>query len=470
MKRSDLLFALVLIPLDAFMIIAAGLAAYFLRFQAFTALRPVIFEIPFQRYLGWVFLVALVYLCIFAFSGLYTIGYRRIRNELQRIVTACSTSIMLVIVFIFFIKELFTSRFIVLAAWLLSIAFVIIGRLLLRQVRAQLFRHSVGLHPIAVIGPRTRAQSFIDAMAANRSWGYVVACHIESFSSDEQRKLEDCIREKEISEIAILDPSATRELLEEIITFATVHHISVRYAADIISAKQFSIGVLAGTPFILIKRTKLEGWGRIWKRASDIVLATFFIILAFPLFIIIAIAIAYDSPGPVIYRNIRVGPHGLFPAYKFRRMKIELCTGPGYDTTGEAEKLQEHLVATQSQRRGPVFKVLNDPRMTRVGRFLERTSLDELPQLFNVLRGTMSLVGPRPHMPQEVAGYAHHHHQLFSVKPGITGLAQISGRSDLDFDDEAKFDMIYVENWSPILDLIILCKTPFAVLMRKSNV
>ena len=127
-------------------------------------------------------------------------------------------------------------------------------------------------------------------------------------------------------------------------------------------------------------------------------------------------------------------------------------------------------MTTQSQRKGPIFKVLNDPRQTRVGGFLERTSLDELPQLFNVLIGNMSLVGPRPHMPQEVAGYDTKHHQLFSVKPGITGLAQISGRSDLNFEDEARLDLMYVENWSPFFDFVILIKTPFAVLSRKSTV
>jgi len=121
----------------------------------------------------------------------------------------------------------------------------------------------------------------------------------------------------------------------------------------------------------------------------------------------------------------------------------------------------------QSGRRGPVFKIINDPRRTKLGRFLEASSLDELPQFFNVLFGQMSLVGPRPHMPKEVAGYEKWHKKVFNVKPGITGLAQISGRSEIDFDEEAKLDAYYIENWSLWLDIKILLKTPLVVILGR---
>ncbi len=227
--------------------------------------------------------------------------------------------------------------------------------------------------------------------------------------------------------------------------------------------------MVAGIPFIEIKRTRLEGWGRILKRLFDIIVSSILIVVLSPLLLIIALLVRLDSRGPIIYKNIRVGQRCLFPTFKFRSMRIEYCTGEGYGGQ-HAEELQQKLIKSNSERVGPVFKVLNDPRRTRIGRLLERSSLDELPQLFNVFLGNMSLVGPRPHMPQEVAGYEKHHHELFSVKPGITGLAQISGRSDLNFEDEARLDFFYIENWSFILDLIILVKTPFAVLARKSRV
>lgn len=470
MKRSDLIFALVLVPLDFIMIIAAGCAAYFLRFQWLVAFRPVIFEIPFTQYIFWVMLSALFFILVFACSGLYAIGYRKISNELQRIVTACSAGVMLVIVFIFFIQELFTSRFIVLAAWLFSIAFVVIGRVALRRVRTTLFNRAIGLHPIILIGSRQRAQVFIDTITAHRSWGYRVVGCSETFTEEDQKKLTRLIAGGEVSELFVLDPSYSRERLEAIVDFAVVQHISVRYAADLISAKRLTVSMLAGIPLVLVKRTRLEGWGRIFKRLFDIGISSVLLVVLLPLLVGIALAIKLDSRGPILYRNIRVGPRGLFTTYKFRRMKIELCTGPGYDQTGEAERIQERLIRERSVRKGPLFKVLGDPRSTRVGQLLEKTSLDELPQLFNVLLGNMSLVGPRPHMPVEVAGYSKDHHQLFSVKPGITGLAQISGRSDLDFDDEARLDIFYTENWSLALDMIILLKTPLAVLTRKSHV
>lgn len=470
MKRSDLIFALLLIPLDFVMLSAAGIAAYFLRFQALTALRPVIFEIPFFQYLLWTAIVAFFYIVVFAFSGLYAIGYRKITNELQRIITACSTGIMLVIVFIFFIHKLFSSRFIILAAWLLSIVFVIIGRMAIRVLRAFLFRKSIGLHPVIVIGEKERRNAFVAILQRNPSWGYRIVKEYDQFHADDSQRLAECISKEGVSELFLLDPLLSHDALQHIIDFATIQHIDIRYAADVISARRLSINMLAGVPFVLIKRTRLEGWGRIIKRLFDCIVAGVLLVTLAPLFAIIAAAIKLDSRGPVIYRNIRVGPHGLFPTYKFRSMNVEYCTGPGYDHTGEAERMQQRLIESQSQRKGPVFKVLRDPRRTRVGRILERTSFDELPQLMNVLRGTMSLVGPRPHMPQEVAGYSKNHHQLFSVKPGITGLAQISGRSDLDFDDEARLDIVYAENWSLGLDCIILLKTPWAVLTRTSRV
>lgn len=470
MKRSDLTFAAILIPLDFFMLMSAGIFAYFLRFTAFASIRPVILEIPFAEYIVWSALVALFFIAILALSGLYSIGFRRIQNEVQRIFTACSTAIMLVVVSIFFRQELFTSRFIIIAIWILSIISLIIGRGLLRAIRALLFRYGVGVHTVALIGPPERVRIFMHDFSQHPTSGYRVAACFDSFSEQTKIELAAQISAKSIDEIIVIDPSLSRPVLQEIAEFATYQHVPLRYAADIVAAKRLAMTMLAGIPLIEIKRTKLEGWGRILKRFFDILVSLILIIILAPVFIIIAILVAIDSPGPVIYKNTRVGQRGLFPTYKFRRMYINLCTGDEYDRSGDAEKLQEHLVTTQSQRKGPIFKVLNDPRQTRVGGFLERTSLDELPQLFNVLFGNMSLVGPRPHMPQEVAGYDIHHHQLFSVKPGITGLAQISGRSDLNFDDEARLDLFYVENWSPFFDFVILLKTPCAVLARKSNV
>ncbi len=470
MKRSDLTFATLLVPLDFLMLMSAGIFAYFLRFTTLAKIRPVILEIPFSSYIIWSAGVALFFIAILAVSGLYSIGFHRIHNEVQRIFTACSTAIMLVVVFIFFQQELFTSRFIIIAIWLLSIISLIIGRSLLRAFRALLFRYEIGVHPVALIGPLQRTQIFVHEFQSHPSRGYKSAACFELFSEESKAAIAQHIRNKEIDEIIVVDPQLSRSVLNAIAEFATFQHVPLRYAADLVAAKRLAMTMLAGIPLLEIKRTKLEGWGRILKRLFDIFFALVLIVFFTPLFIALALLVALDSPGPIIYRNIRVGQRGLFPTYKFRSMYAKDCTGLAYDTTGAAEKRQEELVQKMSERKGPVFKVLDDPRRTRLGRILERTSLDELPQLFNVLFGNMSLVGPRPHMPLEVAGYDPHHHQLFSVKPGITGLAQINGRSDLNFEDEARLDLLYVENWSPYLDFIILLKTPFVVLSRKSRV
>ncbi|MBI4240001.1 sugar transferase [Candidatus Uhrbacteria bacterium] len=470
MKRSDIVFAAVSVPIDLLMLWAAGSAAYFLRFQTFSDIRPVIFSLPFSQYAGYVILVSLWTLLVFTCSGLYTIAHNKIRNEIQKIFIATAASIMAVIVFIFFIHELFSSRFIVLAAWILSFLFVSVGRMGLRVVRFILYRKGIGLHSIAVIGSQKKTAEFCSYIDAYPNSGYKLALRVAEFSDSSRHHLAALVQRNELDEIFILDSTLSHDRIQEIIDFSTLHHIGVRYSADIVGAKKLVVSMLAGVPLVEIQKTRLDGWGKIWKRIFDVGASILLLGLLAPVFALIALAIRIESPGPFIYRNKRVGQRGLFNTYKFRSMYVRYCTGQDYDASGNAEKLENTLIREKSERAGPLFKILNDPRRTHVGRFLERTSLDELPQLYNVLKGTMSLVGPRPHMPKEVAEYQQHHHQLFSVKPGVTGLAQIEGRSDLDFDDEARLDIYYIENWSPFFDFVILCKTPWAVITRKSRV
>ena len=164
-----------------------------------------------------------------------------------------------------------------------------------------------------------------------------------------------------------------------------------------------------------------------------------------------------------------MGQRKNFKILKFRTMYFKYCTGHEYG--GEhALKYEEKLIEEKNERHGPVYKVLDDPRRTKIGKWLEKTSLDELPQFFNVLLGQMSLVGPRPHQPREVTQYQKHQKRVLDIKPGVTGLAQISGRSDLDFEEEVKLDTYYIDNWSLKLDLQILFKTPWAVLTRGKRV
>lgn len=471
MKRSDLVFAVLLVPTDFLMILAAGLAAYFIRFQALVSLRPVLFEIPFSRYAALLAVVAGFFICVFGVTGLYRVGHMKIRNEIQKICTACSTGTMLGIVFIFFIQELFTSRFIVLAFFVLSIFFVFFGRVTLRLVRRFLFQKKIGIHNIVCVGEQSEVARFRAALARRADLGALVTHEVCSYTKAMDSEFESYLLKRELDEIIVLNTHAVNDSFQDLLDFVTTHHIALRYSADFVGGKNLEIAPLAGIPLVEIKRTRLEGWGRVVKRIFDLVGSTLLILVTTPLMVLIVILIRLESPGSPLYLNERVGQEGRrFFAYKFRSMYREYCTGFQWDPTGKATEYELSLAKTNSTRKGPIFKVLRDPRRTRVGRVIERLSLDELPQLFNVLLGTMSLVGPRPHMPIQVREYENKHHQLFSIKPGITGMAQVEGRSDLDFIDEARLDIFYIENWSLMLDAVILAKTPYAVMTRKSRV
>jgi lipopolysaccharide/colanic/teichoic acid biosynthesis glycosyltransferase len=210
-------------------------------------------------------------------------------------------------------------------------------------------------------------------------------------------------------------------------------------------------------PLVSLKETPLDGWGRVFKRVFDILFSVIAILLLTPVWILVPILILINSWGPIIYKSRRQVRDEVFNIYKFRSM------------VPNADALKKELMAQNERSDGPMFKLKNDPRVTRVGRVLRKYCIDELPQLFNVLFGTMSMVGPRPHLPEEIEKYQRHHYQVFAVKPGATGLAQVSGRSDLSFEDEVRLDVFYIENWSLWLDLKIILKS-VAVVLRGNGV
>jgi exopolysaccharide biosynthesis polyprenyl glycosylphosphotransferase len=206
---------------------------------------------------------------------------------------------------------------------------------------------------------------------------------------------------------------------------------------------------------ITLSSTPSEGFQLAVKRAADIVLALLGLILLSPLFLVIAVLIRITSPGPILYRQIRSGLAGRsFTFYKFRSMRED------------AEALRPSL-AHLNEADGPVFKISNDPRCTPVGRWLRRTSLDELPQLWNVLRGDMSVVGPRPPLPEEVVQYEAWQRRRLRMKPGLTCLWVLEGRSDINFARWMELDMSYIDHWSLLLDAKILLKTVPRVLFGR---
>lgn len=212
---------------------------------------------------------------------------------------------------------------------------------------------------------------------------------------------------------------------------------------------------VAGLPLIHVSTPNLGTGQRVLKRVFDLVGAGVLLVALSPVLALVAIIVRTDSPGPVFFKQERVGAGGEhFMMYKFRSMVVD------------AEARLESLRA-QSEGNGVMFKLKADPRITRAGSFLRRYSLDELPQLFNVINGTMSLVGPRPPLPSEVELYQSHVHRRLMVRPGLTGLWQVSGRSLLSWDDTVRLDLYYVENWSVAGDIAILLRTFRAVTARQ---
>ena len=303
-----------------------------------------------------------------------------------------------------------------------------------------------------------------------KSLGYAIIARYPIFNEKVRKDILDLDAAKEVDEIILTNPSSAREETLTLLTFAEEHHFTLKYSADLFStlAPNMRMSTISDVPLIEFRRARLDGWGKISKRLFDIFVGGILLILTSPFLIGTAIAIAIESGRPLLFKNTRVGYRGKrFSTFKFRSMYKKYCTEQSGDTQSAAIQFEQELIQTQNTKEGPIYKIAGDPRVTPVGRFIRRWSLDELPQLFNVLRGDMSLVGPRPHQPREVAKYSPEDRRVHAVKPGISGLAQISGRSDLSFEDEIRLDMFYIENWSLVMDLFILAKTPLAVIKRR---
>lgn len=471
MKRSDLIFTAILLPVDFLMLVLAGLVAYFLRTsQLISQWRPVLFNInlPFERYFELTLMVSLFWLVIFALAGLYKIKRtNKTVEEFFQIVIASSAGLMAVIIYIFIKREWFDSRFIILVAWSLAIIFVFLGRILIRKLQQySIIKYGLGVEKLVIIGSDKVTKNLIQEIENLPELGFKIMVQIPSLDIP---SIKEAVENSEIDQILLGNINYPNEKILELIDFCQEKRIDFKFIPNLFQTltANLEIETLLAAPIIELKRTALDGWGKIIKRLIDIFGSIFCLIIFMPLMAIIALVIKLDSFGPVIYKNERVGPKDNFKLFKFRTMYLKYCTGQGYSYHQQATIYEDKLAQEQSLRRGPVFKIINDPRRTKVGRFLERTSLDELPQFFNVLKGEMSLVGPRPHMPKEVVRYKKHHYQVFNIKSGITGPAQISGRSDIDFDEEVKLDAYYIEHWSLKLDLKILLKTPFVVLFRR---
>ena len=407
---------------------------------------------------------------IFALNRLYSFKVdSTLQNELLKVALAVLSWLMLILAYFFIIREPFFSRLVIGYTLFFTIILVSLGRSIIRIVESILLNKNIGKRRVLIIGANNITQTLYNHFKKDKRFTVVgVLANTKKPSTATYRilgslkELANIVKFKKVDELIQTKSDLNEAEAIDILDFCREKHLEYSFVPDIINIHQNNIEVypVSGIPLINLKPTPLEGWGKVIKRLFDIAVSSILLIVLSPIFLIIAIAIKLDSKGTILFkylddgsRAMRVGQHKkLFKFHKFRSM---------YPNTHDQRYTK--LAHLNARKGTPMVKIKNDPRVTKVGRFLRKTSLDELPQLWNVLTGSMSLVGPRAHLPEEVAAYNKHHKFALTIKPGITGLAQISGRSDLDFEEESRLDRYYIENWSIWADVKILIKTFFVV-------
>jgi len=470
-KKSELLFKIAQIPVDAIMILTSFMIAYFLRAEA--GFLPVSFIISLDQYLQWMIIVIPLWLIIFAFNGLYNLRRSGLAfSEVISIFTSATVGIMLILAILFISDASFFSRLLIVYAWIISIILVLLGRFVIHALQRLLYAKNIGVHRVIIIGNNQVTESLIEQLG-NKFTGFNVVGVVNGRLKRGQQGirlyksltsfLKD--RRKDFDEVVQADPTLTDNQVEKLNRFCEENGFIYRFVPDLTQVRTANVEVstIRGIPMIEVTRTPLSGWIRVSKRIFDILGALTCIIIFSPVMIATAIAIKLDSPGTVLWmflpngRRVKeIGKKGKpFNFYKFRSMYER----KHYQRYKKLKKL--------NIRSGALIKIKNDPRITKVGHFIRKYSIDELPQLFNVLRGDMSLVGPRPHLPEEVAKNKKDDLRVLAIKPGITGLSQVVGRSDLSTEEEIRLDLYYIENWSMALDFQILLKTPWAVFSRR---
>lgn len=464
MKKSELFFVFALLPVDIIMILLAFGIAYWLRSS-----QDIIYISPFPEYMRLILLTLPGWIVIFALEGLYhSKNGRRGADELAGIFMGVSAGIMILVAWLFLAETSFFSRLVIVYAWIIAIVLVFLGRSIVRAMQKYLYRYGIGVHRIIFVGNNQITYNLVKAMQTNRALGYKVigvvdADHLTRKAKSEDLKIkilgkfseiEKIISSHPTDEIILTELNISNKKISQLIDFCEDKRLIFKQSPNLFEVKtqNTEMFTLAGIPILKYRHTPLEGWGKITKRFFDLSGSFLSLIILSPLFGIVALIIKATSPGPIFFRQTRMREDGkTFTFLKFRSMQ-----------EGAEGKHKEYM-----KKYGVVFKLKNDPRVTPFGKFMRRTSIDELPQFWNVLMGEMSLVGPRPPMVEEVAFYNRIQKKRLAIKPGITGLWQVSGRSDVNFDDWVRLDLYYIENWSLWLDLIILAKTFVVVLGKK---
>ncbi len=474
MKKSELAFNIASIPVDGIMLLLAGAASFYLRQYSTDIVGPIIYQLELRNFFSVIFKLVPAILIIFAFLGLYNLrGTRKFGLELGKVVIGVSLGLLIIVLLYFFDQTIFPSRFIILATWGLGLTLVIFGRLILKFIQIILFKKGIGLHKLVFISGSGEDQS-LDKFFRNKKHGYEITGRLD-YNSEVFVELEELYINSQVDEILQTNPNLTTEQNLKLVDFCRNKGLAFSFLPNLFEVQRNVIEVnsVKGFPVISLKNTPLDGWGKVVKRILDIMASAICLILISPLFLIIPIAIKLNSKGKVIYAALRGGRGKDFKFYKFRTMYSHLSVGEEYGGE-EAEKVRKELWK-KNDRGGegsPFLKIKGDPRVTKIGKILRKTKLDEIPQFWNVLIGNMSMVGPRAHVLDEVERYRNRYRRMFSIKPGIFGLSQIVQHSwpDLPYEEEIRLNTYYIENWSLWLDIKILAKSFWLLFfVRKSR-
>lgn len=464
LKRHSKLFKNLLFISDLIVLSGVWIIAYYLRF--YSNLIPIPYgDIPhFGQYLLLIIPILIIWGVIFNALNLYR--PRRLSthlSEVMDIAKACTLATVVLIALTYFYKKTEFSRIVFLSFWLLSIVALSLSRGIFRQWLGFLRSRGHNLRHVIIVGDGVLAREVITRLTGHPEFGL----NIIGFLSGKQEKvgrkiygkeiigtygdIENILKEKEIDQVFIAISFPEINCLEGIFKSIGNYPVNIKLIPDIHHFLPFCgyVEELEGLAVLGIQDSPLYGWNIVMKRLLDVIVASLAILIASPLFIIIAITIKLTSPGPIFYRQKRAGLDGnVFGMLKFRTMHID------------AEK-----------ETGPVWAKENDPRRTIVGAFLRKTSLDELPQFFNVLKGDMSVVGPRPERPEFIEKFTEdipRYMLRHKMKAGITGWAQVNGwRGNTDLKKRINHDLYYIENWSVWLDIKIMWFTIWRGLIHK---
>jgi exopolysaccharide biosynthesis polyprenyl glycosylphosphotransferase len=396
-------------------------------------------------------------------------------DQMSKIAGGTLVSIAVLVLGLLFFMPVLPSRLLFPFVSLAMIGIFGIERFVIKRVRVLLWQRGIDVRRVVVVGSTHAGQRIMKEVLDQPGLGYKLIGYVED--ADELKpwtvpltgrraphhlgavdEIDRVIAQHGVDEVVVALPAISHLRIMAVLEQCRGQRVAFRLVPDLFEVRfnEVEIDALNGIPLIGLKDVVLRG-GNLWvKRTLDAILATAVLFVTLPIMGLVALAIKLERPhGPVLFKQVRSGRGGRpFLCYKFRSMHPD------------AEALKQDLLP-YNEADGPIFKMRNDPRVTRVGRFLRRTSLDEMPQVFNILRGDMSWVGPRPPVPSEVESYSDWHRRRLEITPGLTGLWQVSGRSDLSFDEMVKLDLYYAENWSLLVDLRIILLTIPAVLRAR---